>query len=106
MLKKARRLPIQAVLKLRATKRVVTEHLVAYRYAAGAPHARLGVAVAKKVSPSAVRRNALRRAVYEAANSLLARTPPRDILIRVLREPRAASRDTVAQEVARLLAQL
>ena len=81
MLSKQHRLPIQTVLG-KAGRVLRTPYFSIKIFLSPLPHARVGVIVSGKVSKKAVRRNKIRRSIFNAfSRDFLNRNPGKDILI-------------------------
>ncbi|MEQ8233407.1 MAG: ribonuclease P protein component [Gammaproteobacteria bacterium] len=69
-------------------------------------HARLGIAVGRRVSPSAVKRNTIKRIVRECFRQVSSELPPLDIIV-VARAPAATvTRSTLRAEIRAAFEQL
>ncbi len=81
MIAKRFRLPIQSVVRRVPLATVRFDAAMLKIFSSTISYPRCGVVISKKVAPSAVRRNTLRRRVFDVFSAGAAHIPPRDYLL-------------------------
>lgn len=80
MLNKKFKLPIQR-LSRKHNKIFRTENLTLKTFSSNLPHPRIGVILSKKTAKSAVKRNELKRAVFNSVKTFISNLSPADYLV-------------------------
>lgn len=81
MIPKKNKLPAQLTFSLKARKTIQTRHLAIKVFSTNLDYPRFGVVISKKTAKSAVMRNKLKRAVFNAVKTIFNQINPADYLV-------------------------